>query len=193
MSPHTQLLSLVAKSGELTAPDLALAESHFEPMNYPRNTLVESAGAIPQYLYFVVEGYMRVFYYDTDGDEQTTYFASPKGFITSFLSYVHQLKTNDNVECITDCTVLRIRDTQMRHLIELSDTFKRFSLVIFEQAMAFNAIRANDLATLKAEDRYTKLIKDQPQLVQFVPLQYIASYLGMKPESLSRIRRQLIS
>ena len=56
----------------------------------------------------------------------------------------------------------------------------------------WNEIRANDFATLTAEQRYKKLIAEQSQIVQNVPIQYIASYLGIKPQSLSRIRRQSI-
>ena len=65
--------------------------------------------------------------------------------------------------------------------------------MIFEHAFSSTAMRANDLATLSAEQRYKKLITEQAQFIQHIPLQYIASYLGMKPESLSRIRRQMIS
>ena len=77
-------------------------------------------------------------------------------------------------------------------LIDKNENFKNFSLIIFEQAMASTNIRANDLATLTAELRYKKLLEMQPEIIQNVPVQYIASYLGMKPQSLSRIRKQLI-
>jgi hypothetical protein len=64
--------------------------------------------------------------------------------------------------------------------------------VIFEQSVATTQIRANDFATLTAELRYKKLIDNQPEIIQHVPIQYIASYLGIKPQSLSRIRKQII-
>jgi CRP/FNR family transcriptional regulator, anaerobic regulatory protein len=77
-------------------------------------------------------------------------------------------------------------------LIDKNQNFKQFSLVIFEHAISNNQIRANDFATLTAELRYKKLIEQQPEIIQNVPIQYIASYLGKKPQSLSRIRKQLI-
>jgi ribosomal protein L10 len=77
-------------------------------------------------------------------------------------------------------------------LIDKNENFKNFSLIIFEQAMANTNIRANDLATLTAELRYKKLLQEQPEIIQNVPVQYIASYLGIKPQSLSRIRKQMI-
>jgi predicted GTPase len=65
--------------------------------------------------------------------------------------------------------------------------------VIFEHAFLSTATRANDLATLSAEQRYKKLMVQHPEIIHNIPIQHIASFLGMKPESLSRIRRQIIS
>ncbi len=80
----------------------------------------------------------------------------------------------------------------MIELIDKNENFKKFSLVIFEQAATTNQIRANDFATLTAELRYKKMVEHQPEIIQHVPIQYIASYLGIKPQSLSRIRKQMI-
>ncbi|WP_232456784.1 Crp/Fnr family transcriptional regulator [Pedobacter psychrophilus] len=162
-------------------------------MKISRNTVLEEQGKTPQYLYFVSSGFMRLFYYDENGDEQTTYLCSINGFIASFLCFINQIKATENVECVTDCEILRITNANLKKLIDESENFKKFSLIIFEQAIFSTANRANDLATLNAEQRYKKLIDNQPQLIQNIPIQYIASFLGMKPESLSRIRRQIIS
>ena len=135
---------------------------------------------------------MRLFYYDENGDEVTTLICSPRSFITPFLSSINENKAKENTECTTECEVLRISKPRMASLIDQSEHFKKFSLIIFEQAMAFTEIRADDLATLNAEQRYKKLLENCPSSMQNVPVQYIASFLGMKPESLSRIRCQMI-
>ena len=88
---------------------------------------------------------------------------------------------------------MKILFRYLKKLIDESETFKQFSLIIFQQAMASTEMRANDLAILNAEQRYKKFITDKSSILQNVPVQYIASFLGMKPESLSRIRRQIIS
>jgi CRP/FNR family transcriptional regulator, anaerobic regulatory protein len=173
--------------------EIELCKHYFEPLTISRNTILEEQGKIPHYLYFVSTGFVRLFYYDENGDEQTTYFCSPTGFVASFLCFIHQIDATENVECVTDCEVLRITNANLKKLIDESDNFKKFSLTIFEQAITSTSTRANDLATLNAEQRYKKLINQQPLLIQNIPIQYIASYLGMKPESLSRIRRQIIS
>jgi CRP/FNR family transcriptional regulator, anaerobic regulatory protein len=189
----TSLLNVISKTTPLSTEEIELCKLYFEPLTIEKNTVLEEEGEVPQYLYFVSKGFMRLFYYDENGDEQTTYFCLPNGFIASFLPFIHQTKAVENAECITDCDILRISNADMKKLIDQSENFKQFSLLIFQQAMSATSMRANDLATLNAEQRYKKLIGNQPELIQNIPIQYIASYLGMKPESLSRIRRQIIS
>jgi CRP/FNR family transcriptional regulator, anaerobic regulatory protein len=187
------LIDLLSKTTKPSAEDIALCRAYFEPMTIARNTVLEEQGKIPQYLYFVSSGFMRLFHYDANGDEQTSYFCAPQGFIASFLSFIHQVRATENVECITDCELLRITNANLKKLIDESEDFKKFSLFIFEHPMASATLRANDLATLNGEQHYKKLVSQHPELIQNIPLQYLASYLGIKPESLSRIRRQVIS
>jgi CRP/FNR family transcriptional regulator, anaerobic regulatory protein len=189
---HQYLIENISKKVAFTKEDIQLCEQYFIPSTHLRNSIIDEQDKIPQYLYFVNAGYMRLFFYDDNGDEATSYITGPQNFIASFLSLVHQQKTIENVECITDCELLSIKREDVLTLIEQSENFKQFSLVIFENAMASSQLRANDLATLSAEQRYKKLIETQPQILQNVPIQYIASYLGIKPQSLSRIRKQFI-
>lgn len=181
----------ISKKNILNTEDKTLCTEYFEAVSFSRNTILDEQDKVPQFLYFIESGYMRLFYYDENGDEVTTYLSSADGFIASFLSLVHQKPATENVECITDCRLLRISRPNLISLIDKSENFKKFSLVIFEQVIALSLIRANDLATLTAELRYKKMMQEQPQLLQNIPVQYIASFLGIKPQSLSRIRRQI--
>ncbi len=186
------LFQEISKTIQLDINDKTLCKKFFETVNINRNTIVEEQEKIPAFLSFIDKGFMRLFYYDENGDEITTYLCSPNGFIASFLSLINQKPATENVECITDCQILRISRQNLITLIDKSENFKKFSLVIFEKVMALSQIRANDLATLTAELRYKKMMTEQPQLLQNIPIQYIASFLGIKPQSLSRIRRQII-
>jgi CRP/FNR family transcriptional regulator, anaerobic regulatory protein len=186
------LFSLIEKQVPLTESDKAFCTPYFELYSCSKNSLVEEENKVPTYLYFINKGFMRLFYYDDNGDEVTTLIASPNKFITPFLDFIHQKKSKENVECITDVELYRIERHKMMELINKNENFKQFSLVIFEHAISNNQTRANDFATLTAELRYKKLIEQQPEIIQNVPIQYIASYLGIKPQSLSRIRKQLI-
>ena len=186
------LIELISKNVALTTTDIELCKTYFEPCMGLKNTIVEESDKIPQYLYFIVSGYMRLFYCDDNGDEVTNHISMPNNFIAPFLSLINEKKSAENVACITDCTLLRITRHNMVTLIDKSENFKKFSLIIFEQAIASGSKRADELATLNAEQRYIKLLEQQPEILQNIPIQYIASYLGIKPQSLSRIRRQII-
>ena len=186
------LFQEISKTIQLDKNDKKLCKEFFETFSVNRNTIIEDQEKIPTFLYFIDIGFMRLFYYDENGDEITTYLCSPNGFIASFLNFINQKPATENVECITDCQLLRISRQSLITLVDKSENFKRFSLVIFEKVMALSQIRANDLATLTAELRYKKMIAEQPHLLQNIPIQYIASFLGIKPQSLSRIRRQII-
>lgn len=188
---HTKLIEVISKKVNLTKEDISLCTEYFEPISYSKNLIVEEQDKIPEYLYFIASGFMRLFYYDDNGDEVTTQLNYAMDFTASYLRFIHGIKSKENIECITDCELLRISKQNLKTLIDKSENFKLFSLKIFEQAISVAEKRANDLATLKAELRYKKLMEENPTIIQNVPIQYIASYLGMKPESLSRIRRQL--
>ncbi|MEY4905074.1 MAG: hypothetical protein RLZZ292_2889 [Bacteroidota bacterium] len=169
-----------------------LFEQYFIPFQVSKNTVIEEEGKMPQHLYFINEGYLRSFYYDNDGDEVTTFLATPAHYVADFLSLSQQKKSNENLEAITDCHLLKVHRDDFMKIIEQNEAFKAYSLKIFEQAFSAMNQRANDLATLTAEQRYSQLLKNQGLILQNVPIQYIASFLGIKPQSLSRIRKQMI-
>lgn len=188
---QAKLIEAISKKVQLTNEDIALCRTYFEQISFAKNEIIEEQDKIPEHLYFIVSGFMRLFYYDDNGDEVTTQINHSMNFTASYMRFIHGIKAKENVECITDCNLLRISKPNLRTLIDTSDNFKVFSLMIFEQAITIAENRANDLATLSAEQRYKKLLNEKPEILQNVPIQYIASYLGMKPESLSRIRRQI--
>ena len=185
-------LNLFDSYVKLTDKDIDICKQYFELKSLPKNNIVEEENKVPKHLYFITKGFMRLFYYDDKGDEITTHIESQNQFITSFTNFIREIKSNENLECVTNCELYKIERSKLVYLIEKNETFKKLSLVIFEQSVATTQIRANDFATLTAELRYKKLIDNQPEIIQHVPIQYIASYLGIKPQSLSRIRKQII-
>jgi CRP/FNR family transcriptional regulator, anaerobic regulatory protein len=185
---YTHIVQNLAVTEELKQ----IIEQHFTPLQISKNTIIEEEGKVPQHLYFINEGYMRSFYYDNNGDEVTTYLATPEQYMASFLSLSQQKISTENIETITDCSLLKISREDFLKIIEKYPQFREYSLQIFEQAFTKMNERANDLATLTAEQRYSQLLNNQGNILQNVPIQYIASFLGIKPQSLSRIRKQMI-
>lgn len=189
---HTKFIEQITQQVTLSSLEKDMCQHHLEPVKFPKNHIIEEEGKVPAYLYFVVSGFVRLFHYNDKGDEITTHINCPPGFITSFVNFNNQTRSDENLECITDCELLRIDKRNLDLLIEQSPAFKDFSIYVFQQSLSYNEKRAKELATLTAEKRYLKLIAEQPELLHNVPMQYIASFLGMNPKSLSRIRKRII-
>ncbi|WP_217277385.1 Crp/Fnr family transcriptional regulator [Pedobacter foliorum] len=185
-----KLIDFIQSGHSLSKEDMDLIVRYFEPVLFPKNRIIEEEGKVPKYLYYIVSGYLRLFHYNETGDEITTHINCPPGFFTSYFPFVNEVKSNDNVECITECELLRITKADLESLTSKSLAMKDFSIGVFQQSIAYNETRSIELATLSAEQRYRKLVENYPGILHNVPITYIASFLGMKPESLSRIRRK---
>ncbi|MGG7436546.1 Crp/Fnr family transcriptional regulator [Chryseobacterium arthrosphaerae] len=190
---HAKLLEYICSDHDCTPREREAVIRYFEPVVFSKNTLIEGAGKVPQYLYYIVSGYLRLFYTDQNGNEVTTHINCPPGFFTSYPEFINSKGSENNVECITDCELLRISKVDLDLLIHESQAMKDFSISVFQQSIAYNENRSKALSVLNAGQRYLKLMEEYPGIIQNVPIQYIASFLGMKPESLSRIRRKIIN
>ena len=190
---HEQLIKDISIKYKIQIQDIELCKELFQPVLMPKNRILEEEENIPQHLYYIVSGFMRLFYYNDNGDEVTTHINCPHGFFTSFSEFINQTKASANVETVTECQLLRISKSDYETLMSKSIFWKDYGMYILQESVIYNEERSKDLATLSAEQRYLKLMKSHPSILQNVPLQYIASFLGIKPESLSRIRRNLIN
>lgn len=188
---HKKLIKDITAVYKMQLQDIELCKKLFVPVMISGNMILEEAGNVPKHLYYISEGFMRLFYFDDNGDEVTTHINCPHGFFTSFTEFINQTKSSVNVETVTKCQLLRLSKQDYDTLMSGSPCWKDYGIYILQEAVNYNEERANDFGTLSAEQRYLKLMNHKPDIIQNVPLQYIASFLGIKPESLSRIRRHL--
>lgn len=189
---HERLLNLIREIIEIDETDINTIENFFEPVFFDKGQILEIENKPVKYLYFINSGFIRI-YYNENGTQITSHINCPSGFITSFNSFINGTSSNDNVECITSCEVLRITKNNFDILCQKSQKWADFARIIYEKSVIYNEQRTRDIINLSAEERYLNLLKYNPDIIQNVPLQYIASFIGIKPESLSRIRRKLIS
>jgi hypothetical protein len=129
---------------------------------------------------------------DQNGNEVTTHINCPPGFFTSYSDFIDG-RVSENMWNASQ--IVSFEDFQGRSgpADHESQAMKDFSISVFQQSITYNENRSKALSVLNAEQRYLKLMEDYPEIIQNVPIQYIASFLGMKPESLSRIRRKIIN
>lgn len=189
---YSDIIQHISQFISINDVEIDLITKVFEVINVKKNTILEKEDQFTKYLYFINHGFLRVFYVK-DGEERTTQINCPSRFITSFQSFINHSKAYDNVETITDCQLLRINKNDLEELNQSVRNWRVFTEKIYEQALMFNEERTRDMILLNAEERYRKLIHSQNNIAKNVPIQYIASYIGIKPESLSRIRRQMIT
>lgn len=154
---HERLFKIISQDLVFSEQDKELCERYFECVRFPKNHIIEEEGKIPKYLYFVASGFVRLFHYNNKGNEVTTSINCPTGFITPYLHFINQTTSNENLECVTECELLRITKNNLDLLIGQSATIKDLSISVFQQALVYHENRSKELAALTAEERYLKL------------------------------------
>lgn len=185
---YATLFNYIEKIVVLPDADKASIRETFHPLFVPRNTIIEYAGQVPQYHNFIVSGHMRSFRVDEDSNEITTDLNDGPRFFTSYYQFMHRIVSEKNLHCITDCELLRINRDDADKSAEHSSTQKDFTIGILEQHLEEDRNRMEDMGNLNAEARYLKMLHEKPTVFQYVPLNYIASYLGITQRHLSRLR-----
>jgi CRP-like cAMP-binding protein len=170
--------------------DQDICRKYFKPFSATKGEIIEHSGKVPKYHNFIVSGFMRNFYSNELGQEITTDINDGPRFFTSYNHFMHRTPSNENLQCITDCELLRIKRDDVDITAKLGVTQMEYTIQILQQQLEKNKQRTIDHATLSAEQRYVKLQKEYPSIIQNIPLKYIASYLGINPGSLSRIRNE---
>mgnify|MGYP001794513098 CR=1 FL=1 len=148
-------------------------------------------GTVHRYHNFIVEGYMRNYLIDDEFKEVTIDINDGPRFFTSYNHFIHQTVSNENIHCVTDCKLLRISRADAAKAADIGITSQEYSEKILQFNLASSKRRIIDLTTLSAKDRYLKLMRNHPAIIHNVPLTHVASYLGINPGSLSRIRQEV--
>jgi len=145
------------------------------------------------YFYYIMSGLMRIYYYDLEGNQITHWFSSQDMMITSPDSFFQGNENILNFEALEDCTLLLVTK---EHLKIASKNIPGFNTVYQKLIVDFTiklSRRIMSMNTESAEHRYLNLIKEYPSIFQRTKLSHIASYLGITIQSLSRIRKKLVS
>ncbi|MBL6447795.1 Crp/Fnr family transcriptional regulator [Fulvivirga sp. 29W222] len=150
-----------------------------------------TGGQISKRFYFIIDGLVRV-YYLQDDKEVTTFLATNNCFVTSPVSFIRQVRSDDYIQCLEDTVVASVSYDKMQELYEQIPVWNAVTRQFMEQNLLCLSERFLKQHNVKARDKYLKFISTNPaRIVQRTPIQHIASFLGITPESLSRIRREL--
>jgi CRP-like cAMP-binding protein len=161
----------------------------FEKRIFEKEEIVLEEGKICKHLYFVESGLLR-FYINKDGNDITKFFTDAPYFFTSQVSFNTQKPAFENIQAIEKSIVFQISYKQSNELFRLK-SWSEFGRKITQEVQFFTEEILEQLQTETAEFRYERMLKNNPKLLQRIPLKHLATYLGIAPQSLSRIRKKL--
>ncbi|MDP2721302.1 MAG: hypothetical protein A2W85_05340 [Bacteroidetes bacterium GWF2_41_31] len=177
---------------------ICLTESEWESFydklirkEFKARTLIVREGSMAQNLYFIETGLLRT-YHLLDGKEINTYFACDRQFISIFSSFISQTPSFEILETIEDSVVYELSYQALTELYKESSKFEKLGRIIAEKNYLCILDRTFTMQTKTAKQKYLDFIKNyDKKIVQRVPQHQIASFLGIAPESLSRVRKEI--
>tara|TARA_B110000259_G_scaffold178901_1_gene217778 strand:- start:1693 stop:2265 length:573 start_codon:yes stop_codon:yes gene_type:complete len=174
----------------LTDKEYFSARSYFKSKKLKKLEILHFTNVVCNNIYFIESGIIR-YYQMNDGKEVTGGFFFAGDWYNDLFSFFSNSNTKQTAQALEDSTLLFISKQDLDKLYEELPKTERFGRIIAEQTLIELRKKMDDLTLLNAKDRYLNLIKNSPKIIKKIPQHYIASYLGIKPESLSRIRKNL--
>jgi CRP-like cAMP-binding protein len=162
----------------------------FEQKVLVRNEWLLQEGKTCRYLYFLEKGALRGFY-NTDGKEVTHWFGFENDFVTSFHSFITQTPAVENIQLLESCVLWAIAKDTLTTLLNEHHEIERLLRIAYEKYYIRLEERFVNAHFTTAAERYKNLLLQSPHILERVPLGFIASYLGISQETLSRIRSKI--
>jgi CRP-like cAMP-binding protein len=188
---YSILEDFVKSKGEIDAKPLAEICSYFKCIKTKRNEILLNYHQVSKHYYFINKGCIRLFTTDKYGNENSRYFAFEENFATALPSFINQQPAEEYLQTIEKSELLRISRTDFYYLTNKIPQFARIYTEILELGFIMAQKR---IYGFQGDDALTKLkwvMKYQPQLLLRVPNKMVASYLGLSPSTLSRMKSKL--
>jgi CRP-like cAMP-binding protein len=177
----------------LSPQEIAAFAALARPQTLQKGDFFAKEGQLSQSVAFVEEGIFRTYYLSSEGEEVTYCITFPQNLLTAYSSYITGQPTPENIQAITPARLLLVPKTEIERLSENSFNWQLLLRVLAEQEYLKLEKRIFLLQKEKSLLRYQDLLENHPEYVQQIPVQYLASYLGMTQRHLSRLRRELMT
>jgi CRP-like cAMP-binding protein len=185
------LIDLILQFGDLNKQQTDLILSKVRLLELKKEEYFSEAEKMPKYVGFVLEGVFRFCYYNNRSKEITNYFIDEGNFVVDYQKFESQINASEYVQAVTDCKVLVFTK---RDWDDISNTIVGFELIkanMVRKCLTVAMERRSPLISEDATTRYLSFINSFPNLINRIPLSYVASYLGVTQQSLSRIRKNV--
>jgi CRP-like cAMP-binding protein len=186
----TALTESISQIVDLNSDEIAAVEKAYSSDIISKGDLWVRQGKICDEIAFVVSGKLRNYYMDDAGNEVTCFFVTPDNFTSAFTSFLTNTPTHENISALEDTVLRVISKKDLEELCFAVPKLHIFRRIIAENLFIIMEKRIAMLQSQTAHERYEKMIKENPEILLSVPLQYTASFLGMTPQHLSRLRKE---
>ena len=184
------LLNTIRYFIPLSTSDEEVVRRLFHKKVFKKGEHLLQAGNVCRYVIFIETGLVR-YYINSDGEERTTYFSKEGEFVCYYASFLPQIPSDLSIQALEDTSIFVISFNDLQEFYREVEYGERFGRLGIEQVF-LNAInQVASFYTDTPELRYRKFLYDFRDIVQRIPQYYIASYVGIKPQSLSRIRKRI--
>ncbi|MGL1887925.1 MAG: Crp/Fnr family transcriptional regulator [Reichenbachiella sp.] len=184
------LITHFSEKVPLTNTEIDSIVEEIEVVKFKKKKDVLRAGEVCHYIYFVKQGCLRSFSIDNKGVEHVSQLAFEQHWISDLYSFLTKTNSTLFIESLEETELLRLSSDALNRLYEKVPVLEKYFRMLFQSAYVAQTRRLNETLIQPADTRYQSLIQGHPDVNQRIPLIHIASYLGIMPESLSRIRKK---
>lgn len=171
--------------------DLEFMLSLFKQVSLKKDEYFLEIGTRCRQVAYIQSGVLRIYYPNDKGEETTCYFSLPNEFVTSFSSLTTQKPSSENIQAIVPTEIFVIDYHDLEMLYKKIPVTQEFGRKAAENLAIIMEKRISLFLNHSADERYQYLLSNNPILIKTVPLQYLASYLGISPQHLSRLRKNI--
>jgi CRP-like cAMP-binding protein len=186
-----EFVEYILQFGNLNKQQIDLVSKKGIEVELRNEDYFSEAGKVARQVGFIVEGVIRVCYYNNKGEEITKYFIDENNLVVDIESFDNEICSSTYVQALTDCKLICFAKKDWQELLNTIGGWDAIVHRIIAKALIQKVERRSPLVTEDATERYLKFLQIYPNLVNRIPLSYIASYLGITQSSLSRIRKKI--
>jgi CRP-like cAMP-binding protein len=188
---HSNLIKILGQFANLDENESELIKSSFNPHSLVKGEYFLKEGEVNKHVGFLHKGLVRYFVYK-DGEESTFEFTKEGEFIGDYQSFRNATVTKQNIQAIEDCELLIIDFPKIQNIYNKTENGNLIGRQIIAHRFDVMVNQLLEIYMQNHEDRYKSFIKKYYDLTQRIPQYLIASYVGVRPESLSRIRKRFV-
>lgn len=189
-----QIKSYLDQIASISSSDWDFFTSKLQKRNIPKKSVFLKINEIENQISFITSGVVRLFIPKEDLEKEITFgFSFKNQFVSAYDSFLTQTPSAYQLQALSETTLLSISHSDLQLVYSTTQIGNLVGRLTAERLFLIKSKREQNLLNLTAEERYLRLFKERPELLNVIPLKYISSYIGVTAQALSRIRKRLAS